>query len=1638
MVKSVKNIVWKRLLAVFTLFVLILQGFQLNVVQAEGAGSSCVTSTKIFYDGNEIQEGMEVSPDVNFQVRYEFSVPNEEAEYVLPVPRYLEVADMGETDVIIENMGAPYKVGTVRAENGVITFKTVLNTDNAITNVFSSMIQEDGKQNPKDNNDNIDGNEGENGPNPIGGEGQNSMPSEENKEENGITSGGNEEETVIPEENSEENSNTSEGSDDKSGTILGGEGEFGNSTDAEEVDAEGDSSVILSAASPVRFASLPVTAKGTIVVNCTLDRTAIAKAETFTLVSGGRNIQVNLKSNLTSGNEMNDFIESAQLRRLFGDGTCEQIEDDAEISFSDNLQLYITFSITAEQGAQIKDKQEYDISLPQGLQCRNLNLEIPLSGNFQGVVKQFGICFVRDGRAYVVFIDNFYQECGGINGGYVEIKCKLDREAIGGAERYTLVLFEESSLSITVKDNIKTCIELEKKGSYDKNTMRFHWIVIYKPGNQEQSSRKLVDTFSKAEQVYIANSFKIGGKAVTPDIVPENDGESWVITYNLPNNIPESGIKIEYDTTAADELLQKYLSGQVSGVTKIYNHAGVKNDEEISLGNAEAFAEFPGANFEFLVKDGKKAYTDTKELNWTVTVKTYDRNLKNLTVYDMLPEGLELNAESLRINNKPLSELAGYQLITEEESLKNDSDAERAGDKASFAVKFPDDLTESEYVITYTTDIVNTDIYEGADTNHEFKNKAWLGFQWYGNGTGEIIQYIPPTVEKGISADVHLIRKGGEYNRQTHEITWTVTVNPWNVDIKDGIFTDIVPLGQTYVDGSFECAQEGKITFGGWDSEKRELTFTAGEIGKETVSFAFRTAVDNKDDYAYNSTKDKNGGKIISYSNVVHISANVLFTGALTATEVTDSASAFENVISEILKKEAVSYNWTTHEIEWRVTVNQNKMPMPDAVLTDIVPLGQSYVTGSATLNGTGISENLIANNESAEETTVVFNLENRANNNTVVLEYRTKVDVDYAGNKFAGDKTISMKNSISLSRKDYDIQSVTAEEIITDNLLLDKTADKQNLQSKGFVDYTVKINKSGLDYTLGGTIDKAELKDTFSRGLLLDIDSVTLCEASVAADGTFVEGNDVNLDGRMENHPSQEADPYFVITLPKDTAVKSFVLKYRLYVIDTGIKKLDNHVEFLGFIQDSQSGDQSLIFQGSGSGGGSFEWDDRGSIEIQKTDEYTKKPLAGVTFEIKTAKGQLAGSGITDAAGKLKFDALKFGNYIITETQPLEGYKAIPPQTVTVDASKKAVIKEIKNERNTGEITLSKVNDLGYPVDGAVFEVTDAESLQKVAVAVSVAGEANFGYFPYGTYNIKETEAPKYHLLNTDVLTATIDKSGNLVSIVNSKGEEVTQLVNICQKASVKIVKVDSSGGRPMRDVVFTIFDSRGNECGKGATDDAGILIFEPLMVGETYTIQETTPRGYYDSADKTVTLNSEEETVIHWENTKKPDTGGGSHPGNSGTPVKPDKPSDLNKPEDTEKDKPSEPNMPENTEQDRPSELEKPSEKDPSVEMEEEEKFMPEMPEEPVYKGHVVKSDDGVYYIIDDNDVPLAYFDMETEEWIEIEDNEIPLGTIELKPELTGDLPRTGDERQGVLWFGISVVSALCFILLVKRKEI
>ncbi len=283
------------------------------------------------------------------------------------------------------------------------------------------------------------------------------------------------------------------------------------------------------------------------------------------------------------------------------------------------------------------------------------------------------------------------------------------------------------------------------------------------------------------------------------------------------------------------------------------------------------------------------------------------------------------------------------------------------------------------------------------------------------------------------------------------------------------------------------------------------------------------------------------------------------------------------------------------------------------------------------------------------------------------------------------------------------------------------------------------------------------------------------------------------------------------------------------------------------------------------------------GRINIIKTDGETKKPLAGVRFEIcakediltpqgnvRTEAGTIVAELVTDEEGKARTDKLHLGKYEVREADQADGY-ALDEKVYEIELKYKDQNTEIVTEKIEWEnqpttlIITKKDHETGEKIEGVRFAVsekttegkesagTEADSVEEGKESqadmkehvTDENGQIIIKYIRPGNYFIRETESAAGYRRNDNIVEFTVDDNGKI------NGEACMEFTIENDRTKIK----DTTA-------VWKETGTKEIYAGEGNTI-TDTVVMENLEEGKEYTL-----RGILADADTGETLTAEGET--------------------------------------------------------------------------------------------------------------------------------------------------------------------------------
>ncbi len=237
---------------------------------------------------------------------------------------------------------------------------------------------------------------------------------------------------------------------------------------------------------------------------------------------------------------------------------------------------------------------------------------------------------------------------------------------------------------------------------------------------------------------------------------------------------------------------------------------------------------------------------------------------------------------------------------------------------------------------------------------------------------------------------------------------------------------------------------------------------------------------------------------------------------------------------------------------------------------------------------------------------------------------------------------------------------------------------------------------------------------------------------------------------------------------------------------------------------------------------------DSRGRIHLVKNDQ-DNQPVYGAVFELVNSKGEVVATESTGTDGVIDFYLVPVGQYTLREKSAPSGYVIKEAsKNITVNSGEVTNV-EFENERITGKLVITKVDDLNKPIENVTFEIYDHKGAIYDTVTTDKDGKASIN-LEYGTYYFKETKAPEGYIMDSTMYTFDVDAENRTFN---------KTITNQRVKGSLLIVKKDDKG-TPIEGVKFDILDANKNKLITLTTNAKGLAgMVNQLPVG-TYYYQE------------------------------------------------------------------------------------------------------------------------------------------------------------------------------------------------------
>lgn len=998
------------------------------------------------------------------------------------------------------------------------------------------------------------------------------------------------------------------------------------------------------------------------------------------------------------------------------------------------------------------------------------------------------------------------------------------------------------------------------------------------------------------------------GFAIPEDVREQMKGGDYY-SFELPENIiiennttinlvDENGVKYGEALVGKDGVVTLTFTDEVtksSDITGSLNFSGSFDKNKIN-GPGDTIIKFPNEENipeqvvtikpkvqSAIEKNGQfDREMNPEKITWNVDINKSLDTIDGVVVKDTLPPGLSL--ESVQVYAVAV-DLDGN--VTSVDPTPVDPSAYTVDENGNVSFKNPID---SAYRIVYET-AINESVKPQNGGTVKFTNNATLSADDLKDIT------TSSTVDAKYGKILEKNRTG--YDSANQIFSWEIkyNYNETKIPQNHAVVTDKIGDGMDYVDGSLVL---NKIVFNADGS-----TATAGVLVEgqdytlEKTADGFKVVFLNDVDYAVQMTYktqvsgilDENG----TYSNEVEIG-----TGQTSGSK---GSAKQQGVI-----KKMVQADEENKRISWSIDVNKNQYTMHNWSLTDTLGIGLTLDESSVVVK-TKAGKTLVRDTDytlSYDKNTNQFVITLIGSYNPTSDSLKITYQTDYypSYDLFPDHNIIFNNDAVSnwTDEQGNDHSSKDHAEYKPD-----QSTQYNGFKSGSYNAVNKRITWSvGVNYNNFDVNPTAEINDPITGNQVFVPGSVRIYRFNIDADGKPVKGEEISAEEYKLVTITEPAQNNNVLTVRfPDQATGKAIVEFQTSLEGQVIKESETYTNTATFTNGKYT--HTLTGTVSVNNGGklavkSGKQDSDGYVHWHITVNPSQSDLADVVIIDKPSDNQLVdmdsltiyGTQI-DEKGNLTLDT----NVVLVEGVDYQADYAINPETgkyeltvsmlnhidrayimtyrtkvlleeggenkvsnnVTIKGNNEQVIEDNDDEElavnvndsggtvigKKGSITLEKDSSSTHkPLAGGVFQLYDKNGVRLGSPVVSDQnGRVQFTGLVYGSYLLKEVEAPEGHTVSDELL------NGKTIT-VNAETTAADSVV-ILENDPTKVTLVKQDGeGNSLAGAVFSLEINQNGAWTKIREDEAlvsgqdGSLVIEGLAEGD-YRITETkAPEGY------------------------------------------------------------------------------------------------------------------------------------------------------------------------------------------------
>ncbi len=859
-----------------------------------------------------------------------------------------------------------------------------------------------------------------------------------------------------------------------------------------------------------------------------------------------------------------------------------------------------------------------------------------------------------------------------------------------------------------------------KDGVYEGESKRIRWEVVINKNNVRIPDAVIIDTIPSGLALD-TKTVKLDGKPIALDTDFTYADNKLIYEFNKEIN---ENHQLEYYTNVSDEAYDSNKTTEFKNKVELIG-TGVPDNAKAEKG--------VGVGSNVILKEGKGYNPSEHIITWKITVNSNKISIKDAVVTDNIPIGLEYVKDSFSITPKDSNTENGIFEYTD----ANRTDTKKTG---TFTYTFAGVIKDT-YVIEFKTKVTDNKVY-AVNGSKNFNNTVIL--EGINEKTNNRVDSSSTGTQQVTSKVIEKTGIGYDYIKR--EITWKIVVNQNNMSMKNAFVTDVIGDKQEFVQDS--------VTIGGikahkgsqlneknsyyYDEATKILTYNfPEEITSEQV-ITFKTQITDL------SVFDTNND--ITISNTAKLSGD-------------DIPSNVESTGKQPIKNTVVSkegfYSKGNSYIDWVVEINQNKVPIADAILEDTLQKGLELDSSSVKLFRLNTAASDGSLSEGDDVTSQLLNVKydpSTGKVNFIIkgeiksayrLKFRTDIDEAHKNGTFTN--TITFKGSGLTqegSSKSIDVSFQTA-------------GGGAGGTGRGSITI-IKVDGDNTSSKLKGAA--FELLDMYQN--------VLKTSTKTGEDGTVV------FDKLKLN------TIYYI----RETVAP---IRYNLSTELYEFKLTDNNKNITYEFKNN------II---------------KGNIVFHKLDE-NNLPLPGAEFTLYHENDinfeNPLSTAISDEEGKVEFKDIPFGSYKIIETKAPEGF-VLSKEILTATILENLVIvttapTSISNTKIKGQLKISKVDKTtSKPLEKAKISVYSETDTLIAEGITDENGIAVFENISYGNYYFIESQAPSGYIRDTAKYPFTISQDGEIIQVTL----KIKQYLNPILLMSQRIMRIQASQRKSQRKV--------------------------------------------------------------------------------------------------------------------------------------------------------------------------------------------------------------------------------------------